>query len=170
MNRNPYLILEVSSYESPEAIKKAYRLLVMKHHPDRGGCAENFQEISWAYKILSDKEQRRYYDKYGCTEDEQETVSDSAENELNKIFEGIKTGDPRVVLGKDEYWSKCTECDGTGELEKEVGFFISKIDCKTCDGFGQVKKILVIKDLKRNDGVEFVSALNYIFNPNGKVL
>lgn len=46
-------------------LKKAYHKLAMKHHPDRGGDKEKFQEIQTAYEALSDKEKRDIYDKYG---------------------------------------------------------------------------------------------------------
>lgn len=46
-------------------IKKAYRKLSLKHHPDRGGDEHKFKEINAAYEILSDPEQRAKYDKYG---------------------------------------------------------------------------------------------------------
>jgi len=46
-------------------IRKAYRKLAVKHHPDKGGDEHKFKEISAAYEILSDAEKRAKYDKYG---------------------------------------------------------------------------------------------------------
>ncbi|KAM5533196.1 hypothetical protein V8D89_013152 [Ganoderma adspersum] len=43
-------------------IKKAYRLLSLKHHPDKGGVAEKFKQIARAYEVLSDPDQKREYD------------------------------------------------------------------------------------------------------------
>jgi curved DNA-binding protein CbpA len=46
-------------------IRKAYRKLALVHHPDRGGDAEKFKEITFAYEVLSNEEKRGLYDKHG---------------------------------------------------------------------------------------------------------
>ncbi|MCD6279817.1 molecular chaperone DnaJ [Candidatus Micrarchaeota archaeon] len=64
--RDYYDVLGVSRNATEKDIKKAYRRLAMKYHPDRkGGDAEKFKEISEAYAVLSDSEKRRIYDQYG---------------------------------------------------------------------------------------------------------
>jgi DnaJ-class molecular chaperone len=64
--RNPYDILGVSKNASEAEIKKAFRTLAKKHHPDtKGGdqgAKKRFQEISGAYDILGDKEKRAKFD------------------------------------------------------------------------------------------------------------
>lgn len=68
---NLYEVLGVPKTCSDEDIKKAYRKLALKWHPDRcrePGANEKFQEISNAYNILSDKEKRANYDRYGTAE------------------------------------------------------------------------------------------------------
>lgn len=57
-----YQILDVSKTASLNEIKKAYRKEAMKHHPDRGGDAVRFRQISEAYNILSDSNKRDLYD------------------------------------------------------------------------------------------------------------
>jgi DnaJ-class molecular chaperone len=57
-----YSLLGVSKTDDIDTIKKAYRKLAMKHHPDRGGDQETFQEIQKAYDTLSDPEKRAAYD------------------------------------------------------------------------------------------------------------
>jgi DnaJ homolog subfamily A member 2 len=46
-------------------IKKAFRALAMKAHPDRGGDPDKFKEIQKAYEILSDPQKKELYDQYG---------------------------------------------------------------------------------------------------------
>ena len=60
-----YSVLGVLSDASQEEIKKAYRSLAVKYHPDRNkdeGAEEKFKEIASAYEILGDTEKRRFYD------------------------------------------------------------------------------------------------------------
>jgi len=64
--KNRYEILGISSSATPEEIKKAYRTLALKYHPDRNPgdkkAEEKFKELAAAYEILSDPEKRREYD------------------------------------------------------------------------------------------------------------
>ncbi len=66
MSKDYYEILGVSKDASEDEIKKAYRKLAHKHHPDKeGGDEEKFKEINSAYQILSDKQKRQQYDQFG---------------------------------------------------------------------------------------------------------
>ncbi|MDX1618797.1 MAG: molecular chaperone DnaJ, partial [Balneolaceae bacterium] len=69
MPRDYYDILGVSKDASDEDIKKAYRKLAMKYHPDRNSGDEDaekkFKEASEAYEVLRDSEKRARYDRYG---------------------------------------------------------------------------------------------------------
>ncbi|GBE17175.1 chaperone protein DnaJ [bacterium BMS3Abin15] len=61
-----YKILGVSKDASDDEIKKAYRKLAHKHHPDKaGGDEKRFKEINAAYQMLSDKTKRQQYDQFG---------------------------------------------------------------------------------------------------------
>ncbi len=63
-----YGILGVSKGASEDEIKKAFRKLAHKYHPDkRGGDEQKFKEVSEAYSVLSDKKKRAEYDAYGRT-------------------------------------------------------------------------------------------------------
>jgi len=62
---NYYEVLGVKKDASADEIKKAFRRLARKHHPDAGGSEEKFKEINEAYEVLSDAEKRAQYDQYG---------------------------------------------------------------------------------------------------------
>ena len=64
-----YELLEVSKSSDKSTIKKAYRQMAMKYHPDKNPgdneAEEKFKAINEAYQVLSDEEKRAIYDKYG---------------------------------------------------------------------------------------------------------
>ena len=68
--KDPYQVLGVARNATEEQVKKAYRDLARKHHPDmnRGdkGSEERFKEIQHAYETLSDPEKKRNYDTFGA--------------------------------------------------------------------------------------------------------
>jgi molecular chaperone DnaJ len=60
-----YSLLGVSESATTDEIKKAFRKLAVKHHPDReGGDKAKFQEINEAHGVLSDEKKRQQYDMY----------------------------------------------------------------------------------------------------------
>lgn len=65
MARDYYEVLGLKKGATDSEIKKAYRKLVMKHHPDKGGDEEKFKEIAEAYETLSNVEKKANYDIYG---------------------------------------------------------------------------------------------------------
>ncbi len=68
MSQDYYSLLGVSRDASPEDIKKAYRLMARKYHPDVNSepdAEERFKEVNAAYEVLSDADKRAMYDRYG---------------------------------------------------------------------------------------------------------
>ncbi|MGD0220742.1 MAG: molecular chaperone DnaJ [Terriglobia bacterium] len=68
-----YAVLGVSRDAKPEEIRKSYRHLARKYHPDvnpgNKGAEEKFKQLSEAYEILSDEKKRKIYDQYGFYSD-----------------------------------------------------------------------------------------------------
>ena len=66
MSKDYYNILGVNKATSKEEIKKAFRNLAHKYHPDKkGGDEAKFKEVNEAYTVLSDDKKRAEYDAYG---------------------------------------------------------------------------------------------------------
>src|SRR3954469_1415668 len=66
--RDYYEVLGISNSASKDEIKKAYRKLSKKYHPDvnkEPDAAEKFKEIKEAYEVLSDDQKRAHYDQFG---------------------------------------------------------------------------------------------------------
>jgi curved DNA-binding protein len=102
-----YKALGVDKGASLEDIKKAYRKLALKHHPDRNPsdkkrAEEKFKDISEAYAVLSDPEKRKQYDEFGTDAFRQKfTQEDIFRNfDINDILRGFGFGN----LGGEFTW------------------------------------------------------------------
>lgn len=153
--RDYYEILNVSKDAPKEEIKKAYRKLALKYHPDRNKAPEaeeKFKEISEAYAVLSDEEKRNQYDRFGhagingrySAEDiyggvDFESIFRNAGFGFDNIFDvlfGRGGRQRRRQTGSDlRYDLTITLEDVAFGLKKEIQFpgFES---CSTCDGSG----------------------------------
>lgn len=95
---NYYKILDVDKTASVDEIKKAYRKMALKYHPDRNagdkGAEEKFKKISEAYAVLSDPEKRKQYDSFGSQAFSQKfTQEDIFRNvDLNEILRDLGFG------------------------------------------------------------------------------
>ena len=58
-NEKYYQLLGIDKSATQNEIKKAYRKLAIKYHPDKGGDPEKFKELGTAYQILSDPKKRQ---------------------------------------------------------------------------------------------------------------
>ena len=96
-NKDLYEILGISRNASDNDIKKAYRKLALKYHPDRQGdktdkekkeAEDKFKEVSWAYDILSNPEKKQRYDQFGITDDQQGMGANFDPTDIFKHFMG----------------------------------------------------------------------------------
>ena len=95
--RDYYEILGVKKNATNEDIKKAYRELALRHHPDRvpqeqkKEAEERFKEISEAYAVLSDPQKRALYDQYGHSGIDQKYAYEDVfkGTDFSSVFEGL---------------------------------------------------------------------------------
>jgi len=153
-----YEVLEISKSSDSTQIKKAYRKLAMKFHPDRNQgdkeAEEKFKEVNEAYQVLSDSSKREIYDRYGKAGLEGQGFQRSGGmnmDDLGSMFESVFGGgfgggfngrgrsehekypldiEIEVTLAFNEAIFGC---------EKEVSFSFKK-ECETCDGTGDRDK------------------------------
>lgn len=101
--RDYYEVLGVDKTADEKEIKKAYRKLAMKYHPDvseEEGSEEKFKEISEAYAVLSDDEKRQRYDQFGHAGMDGYTAEDFYQNvNFDDIFQGFDIGNIFDLFG-----------------------------------------------------------------------
>ena len=161
-----YQILGVGRDASPDEIKKSYRNLAMKYHPDKAGkdasAETKFKEISEAYETLGDPQKKTAYDNPNPFGN-----SNSFGGGFNEFFKSPgfnfnwgprKTGfessnlgrniNARIMISLDEVLNgcvkkanvfrrvKCNPCNGTGANNAEMN------TCSVCGGSGATKKVV----------------------------
>ena len=195
--RDYYEVLGVARGATPDEIKKSYRRLARKYHPDVSEEADSearFKEINEAYEVLADEQKRGMYDRFGHA-----GVNTSAAGGMSgfdfsgfrdpfEIFEEVFGGfggfsrsssrqgrRPRrgsdlryelplefeeAIFGVEKEIEvprretcptcsgngaepgttpiRCPECNGTGEVRRQTGFFINISTCPRCHGQGEI--------------------------------
>jgi len=153
--RDYYDVLGISKAASADEVKKAYRRLAMKFHPDRNSddleAEAKFKEAKEAYEALSDSDKRSAYDQFGHDAVRgaggvggqggfgAEGFGDIFGDVFGDIFGGGRRSGPQVFRGADLGYEMRLE------LEKAVSGDTVKIDvpsqvtCETCDGSGAKK-------------------------------
>jgi molecular chaperone DnaJ len=194
--RDYYEVLGVGRGASPDEIKKSYRQLARKYHPDVSKEPEaeaKFKEINEAYEVLSDEQKRSMYDKFGHAApggiggfggyQDFGGFRDPFEI-FEEVFGGLggfgrstrrQRGGPRrgadlryemalefeeAIFGIEKEIEvprqegchacngsgvepgttpiRCPECNGTGEVRRQTGFFINISTCPRCQGRGEI--------------------------------
>ena len=101
--RDYYEVLGVDKTADEKTIKKAYRKLARKYHPDvceEEGAEEKFKEVSEAYAVLSDDEKRKRYDQFGHAGMDGYTAEDFYQNvNFEDIFQGFDIGNIFEMFG-----------------------------------------------------------------------
>jgi len=101
VEKNYYNLLAVNCDASMDDIKKAFRKMSIKHHPDKGGDMEQFKNITRAYEVLSDEEQRLCYDAYGNSFHTLPFIEQFKQQSRSKSVQiGLKVSLPEFLQGK----------------------------------------------------------------------
>jgi len=104
--KNYYSVLGVAKGASDGEIKKAYRKLAMKYHPDRNEgdnkAEEKFKEVSEAYAVLGDKKKRSQYDQFGSEGFHQKFSQEDIfrDFDINEILKGFGFGNESPFQGQ----------------------------------------------------------------------
>lgn len=167
MAKDYYSVLGVSKGASQDEIKKAFRELAHKYHPDKqGGSAEKFKEINEAYQVLSNPEKRQQYDQFGTTFEQAQNQGGFSGfdgfRDFSGFANGFDMGDLGDMFGFGDIFGggrKKTRVSRGRDIEvemqidfREAIFGAEKVldlykpsTCKNCGGSGADPKSKIIK-------------------------
>lgn len=128
MGKDYYKILGISKGAGDEEIKKAYRKLALRYHPDKNkspGAEEKFKEVAEAYEVLSDKKKRDIYDQYG-EEGLKGGTPGGGQGGTGQNFSYTFHGDPRATFaqffGASNPFQSFFDASGSGGTGRIFGF------------------------------------------------
>lgn len=175
MNKDPYLVLEISRTASAEEIQNAYRKKAKQFHPDRNigdpTAEEKFREVQESYDVLNNSKKKNQFDQFGFGASPNEwssgfmhTMHDIFGKSIHKgkniqvkveiTLEEAATGCSKQVKIKKS--KMCASCNGNGSKKFE--------SCKHCNGTG-IHNIL----LQGNANINFQTACQAC-NGSGKII
>lgn len=178
MAKNYYDILGVDKSASTDEIKKAYRRLALKYHPDKGenGNADKFKEINEAYQVLGDATKRQQFDQFGQTFNGGAGGAQgfggfgqgdfAGFNDFGDIFESFfgggraesaQSSKDKATRGHDlETIINITLAEAVEGLKREITVTRETM-CKTCSGTGSAtKKMKRCESCKGRGQIELV--------------
>lgn len=163
-----YEVLGVDRNASTDEIKRAYRKLAMKYHPDKpSGDTEKFKQINQAHEVLTDSDRRERYDQFGSDEPQGGGMPDMSQMfeqmfsmvnngradhqhviqlTLDEVYTGI-TKNIKITVAKPCFncLIKCPQCNGQG-VTREMNHVFGMIGqmfsrpCQVCLGACQVPR------------------------------
>lgn len=152
--RDYYEVLGVSKTASADEIKKAYRRLAMKHHPDRNaqdaGAEARFKEAKEAHEVLRDQDKRSTYDHFGHEGLQAgrggagfggaEGFADIFGDVFGDIFgQGRRRGGRQVFKGADLGYELKLDLEGAVAGDSVMIDVSTQVGCETCGGSGAKK-------------------------------
>lgn len=157
-----YETLCVSRSADASTIRKAYRRIARKVHPDRGGNAEDFKRLSEAYEVLNDPDRRAQYDLGGQTRTRPRVrhirkckpAIFHLRVSLSDLYTGLtrririsrtvisSSATPNVPVEGDmrQYSLHCGACNGSGSVRLRITGMVHRIrgPCPSCGGTGYI--------------------------------
>jgi molecular chaperone DnaJ len=151
--RDYYEVLGVSRTASADEIKKAYRRLAMKHHPDRNkdddSAEAKFKEAKEAYEVLSDADKRATFDRFGhdglkasgagAGGFSAEGFGDIFGDVFGDIFGGGRQRGSQVFRGADLGYELRLDLEKAVSGDTVTIDVPTQVSCETCDGSGAKK-------------------------------
>lgn len=150
---NPYQVLGLLPNATKDDIRKAYKKLALKHHPDKGGSPEEFKRITDAYETLTQEPtgmnvQRQLNDHF-------HTITVTLEDLHNRKVVKLKL---KLDECDDSSGMVCPQCQGSGRIQMgPMMMFGLVLPCPVCQGAGKMYRTRVTEKLvefKVEPGIE----------------
>lgn len=157
MQKDYYKILELNKNATTDEIKKSFRKLALKYHPDKNNGEEiKFKEITEAYETLSDPKKKQSYDNpqslFNMMPMNMTNMNNGVPHNINNILQQMHNMNLNRNFGfqysfvfnntADKKQGNCDFCRGTGSITKIIqkpGLSISqKSTCPKCHGCGNL--------------------------------
>lgn len=158
MSKDFYDVLGVSKNSSPDEIKRSFKKMAMKYHPDKAGAAEDkkyneekFKEINEAYSVLSDEKKKQQYDMYG-TYDDNAHMSSNVNDILSEMFGGGNPMEFFSMGGGHEGFQMFFGNDGPSRGGRSSGQDVIDINVNMTELYNGVNKNITYDILDRCDG------------------
>ena len=153
-SKDYYSVLGVSKDSSIDEIKKSYKKLALKHHPDRGGDPETFKKINEAHDVLSDANKKQKYD-MGGDDINIDDIFGRHQSPFSPFMNAFFRQDmypqnkrsnirieKKVKVTLEEAYNGC---DKVIEISIDDKCKACDISCPTCKGKGMVEKLFTQK-------------------------
>lgn len=137
--RDYYEVLQIDRNASLVTIKKAYRKLAHKYHPDRNqdkGAEDKFKEAAEAYEVLSDPQKKESYDAFGHNFPRSGPTQGYADP--FDIFNSFFGGGRRPRKGRDVHVQISISLEGVLSGIKKKITYMRHFECQTCKGAGGI--------------------------------
>ena len=137
-----YKVLGLANDASVDEVKKAYRKLVLLHHPDKGGDPEEFRKITEAYnKIINPPAS------FVINQQQQHVINLTL---AEVILGGTKTIRINRLTPCEKCKSTCSQCEGKGLVCQQIMMFTMQQTCHVCLGSGSLYSGCIACDFKKN--------------------
>lgn len=144
---DPYDVLGISNKATAEEIKRAYRRKALVTHPDKAKTETErtafhlqFQQVAFAYSVLSDEKRRKRYDRTGSFEE----IVD--EEDMGQVFADLCKG---MSVSKDQIEADKKEYRESGEEEQDILYFYEQSKGDMDEIFENVPHTQVLEDEER---------------------
>lgn len=146
-NESYYKLLGVDKNATEREVKKAFKKMAMKHHPDRGGDEETFKKIEKAKEVLTDENKRRLYDQFGEKGLQGAGGRGGGGDIFSNLFGGGRhrnRGPPKAKTIEKHLIIELKDVYLGSSIQKtwKIMTATKKTTCTRCDGRGSVRHLI----------------------------